>query len=139
MEDVQNSIFYDLGGGNSDNDCIDICEMVAIILIPFFVKNIKGDLNQSAIDDGSNFAGKAFATDSQLKTYIDDLQECTSMVSKLEAIDHVLKIILMDSTGSDEPRRITPELIKVIFARYGEGSLIEDEELLDQMVFDSTS
>ena len=38
MEDIQKMVFQDLAGGGEDTDCIDICELVAMLLIPFFAK-----------------------------------------------------------------------------------------------------
>ncbi len=37
-EDIQKMVFQDLAGGCEDTDCIDICELVAMLLIPFFAK-----------------------------------------------------------------------------------------------------
>ncbi len=37
-KDIQKMVFQDLAGGSKDTDCIDICELVAILLIPFFAK-----------------------------------------------------------------------------------------------------
>ena len=61
-----------------------------------------------------------------------------AIVSKNETIRHILKVILADSVGSTKPQRVTPELIKAIFARYGESALMQDEELIQQMIEDVT-
>lgn len=137
-DDIKNRIFHDFAGGSSDDDCIDICEIVAMLLIPFFVKNTKGDLRQTTIFSNSNSINRAFESEGQLQSYIDDLNEIKAMVSKNETIHHILKVILADSIGSTEPQRVTPELIKAIFARYGESALMQDEELIQQMIEDVT-
>ncbi len=148
IEDIQKRIFYDLAGGSSDDDCIDICEIVAILLIPFFVKSTQGDLKrtlflgetETTLTDNIK---RGFSSDSQLQSYTNDLNEIKHMFSKKETIEHVLKIILAESIGYTEdihtkPVHVTPELIKAVLARYDETGLTQDEQLIQQMIQDVT-
>ncbi len=136
-EQVQNLIFKDLAGGSNDTDCLDICEIVAILLIPFFVKNAKGDIGQSTITN-SNTVKRAFSDEQEYSEFLGDLEKQSKLISKREVIQHVLNIILADSTGSTEPRPVTKELIQTIFARYGELALIQDDQLIEDMILDVT-
>jgi len=133
-EQIQKLVFQDLAGGSDDSDCIDICELVAILLIPFFVKNLKGDMRKSFTGKESIY--RAFGSEKQFKSYLKDVERCNNLLSKGDVIIHVLNIILADSTGSSKPQPITKELIKTIFARYGEFGLIQDEQLIDEMILD---
>ena len=48
QRNIQKHIFEDLPGESSDHDCIGICEiMVIMLLIPFLVKNTRGDIGKS--------------------------------------------------------------------------------------------
>ncbi len=133
-EKIQKLIFQDLAGGSSDADCIDICELVAILLIPFFVKNAEG--NSEKILKQRDGIQRAFASEKQMHEYLSEIGRVNSLVSKGHVIRHVLNIILADCTGSSEPQPITKDLIKTIFTRYGEPGLIQDEDLMDEMVLD---
>mmetsp|Transcript_21438 Transcript_21438/g.44074 ORF Transcript_21438/g.44074 Transcript_21438/m.44074 type:complete len:354 (-) Transcript_21438:2536-3597(-) len=46
----------------------------------------------------------------------------------------VLQNILQDVTGSTEPRPLDRELIRDIFAAYGEHELVENVEIIDEMI-----
>jgi len=129
---VQKLIFHDLAGGSAEEECMDICELVAILLIPFFVKHIKGDAQ--TLRNHSQSIMRAFSSDLHMQTYMQDIERCNSLVSKGGVIQHVLNIILTDSTGSSEPRPITKELLQTIFTRYGELELSQDEQLIEEMV-----
>lgn len=135
-EQVQNLIFKDLAGGSNETDCLDICEVVAILLIPFLVKTAKGDIGES-IKNRSTIK-RAFSDEIQFTEYLGDLEMQSKLISKGQVIQHVLNIILADSTGSTEPRSVTKELIQTIFARYGELELIQDDQLIEDMILDVT-
>lgn len=126
-EEVQKLVFGGLAGGDSDDDCIDIVEVVAILLIPYLVKTVMQEqpeaLNESLF---TSIYRKTFtkAQDKLKKLEIDS----TSMVSD------VLGIILEDTTGSDTPQPLTKDLLRKIFARYDELDLIKDENLIDEMI-----
>ena len=49
-------------------------------------------------------------------------------------IADVLRIILIDVTGSSDPPPLTKKLVQSIFATYDEYSLVENETLLDEMI-----
>ena len=39
-EEVLKEMFHGLAGGDTEEDCIDIVEMVAMLLIPYLVKTV---------------------------------------------------------------------------------------------------
>jgi hypothetical protein len=133
-----------LGGGSDEAAVLDICELVAILLIPFFAKSDKeGD------DDGNELGGllqkrlqkmesirTGFGNNAQMKAFMEEREHLETMFSKGKVIQHVLNIILADSTGSVEPQPITKELMLTIFARYDELDLIQDDDLVEQMIDD---
>jgi hypothetical protein len=132
-ENIKKLIFKDLVGGN-ENECIDICEIVAMLLIPFLVKSRKGDLTREMIEKSS--IRHAFSNKEFYEEYIKNVEACNSLVSKGAVTKHVLNIILADSIGSTEPQPVTKELITTIFSRYGEPGLVENEELIEEMIND---
>lgn len=48
VEQIQKLVFHDLAGGSNETDCIDICELVAILLIPLLVKSKTADADFSS-------------------------------------------------------------------------------------------
>jgi hypothetical protein len=132
-EQIKKLIFEDLAGGSED-ECIDICEIVAMLLIPFLVKTRKGDLTREMIEASS--IRHAFSTDEEFEEYIKNVESCNSLVSKGAVTKRVLNIILADSIGSTEPQPVTKELITTIFSRYGEAELVENEEFIEEMMND---
>jgi len=151
-EDIQKLIFQDLAGGNSETECMDICELVAILLIPFFVKHVQ---HHDEDDHNIEKLQRAFSSDSHMQSFMEDMKHYNAFVSSNGGgiFQHVLNIILADSTGvgicvgastgtstgssdSNTPPSITKELLQTIFARYGELGLSQDEQLIEEMIRD---
>ena len=53
-EEVQEQILSGLGGGNSGDECIDLMEVVAILLIPTILKSSKIELSTSSSSSSSS-------------------------------------------------------------------------------------
>mmetsp|Transcript_10121 Transcript_10121/g.14728 ORF Transcript_10121/g.14728 Transcript_10121/m.14728 type:complete len:1032 (-) Transcript_10121:116-3211(-) len=127
-DEIRKSIFYDLAGGDSDDDCIDLTEVVAMLVIPYLVRvavinengNEPVDVCSSLV---SKFEKEAFIALEELRKDTDE-----------SIIEDVLGIILSDVTGSSDPKPLTKELLREIFKEYEEDDLIDDDELLDEMI-----
>jgi len=88
---------------------IDLVELVSILFIPQFCK---------------------FASPPELTEDLENL--CPHVIKG------VLKMVLHDVTGDDEPKELTVELIREIFLRYGETEVAENESLLNDMLLAAT-
>lgn len=105
-EDVQQQVIRGLGGGDEElDDCIDLCEIVCMLLIPTLLKAVAGD----------------------------DLPEGV-VRPKPGLVDYVLSMILHDNTGSSEPKKLDKALIQRILVSYGEADLASNDALLDEML-----
>lgn len=126
-EEVRTSIFYDLAGGDTDDDCIDLTEVVAMLVIPYLVRVVA--LNESeSFDVGSSLVSKF---EKEAFFALQELREDTDE----SIIEDVLGIILSGVTGSSDPKPLlTKELLCEIFKEYEEEDLIDDDELLDEMI-----
>lgn len=129
-EKVLELIFYDLAGGNSADESLDIPEIVSILLIPYLRRIAVSVESDSGMD----------ARDTMVSKFEKDAYE-RKMGSKLaqsqfdsKIIGKVLNIILSDTTGSVDPPPLTKKLIRDIFSAYDEDELINDEKLLEDMV-----
>lgn len=106
-EDVRKQVIRGLGGGDEEaDDCIDLCEMVCMLLIPTLLK---------AVTDN------------------DDLPEGV-VHPKPGLVDYVLSMILHDTTGSHAPKKLDKALIQRILISYGEADLANNDALMDEML-----
>jgi len=135
-KDIQRMVFQDLAGGGEDTDCIDICELVAMLLIPFFAKLVKGDLSSTSLVNDPSMIDRAFENESQLNAYLEDITEINNAFTKSSIVKLVLNNILLDSFDSTEPQPINTETVRAILTACGEPRLLEDEELIEDMVLD---
>ena len=138
VHEIRKTIINDFAGGDNEDECIDICEIVALLLIPFFVKSVKGGVDFGDIESSKTTRRKAFGTDNQFKSYMKDFEHCQSMVQKDVVIQHVFNILLEESLGTTDPQPMTAELIRKIFERYGEHALAQNDVLIDEMIHDVT-
>jgi hypothetical protein len=124
-EEVKGTIIAGLGGGNHDNEIIDLMEIVAIQLIPTILK-------------------AALLAVSPLKETLSDTRVVTMDTASLlpdslvrpepDLLKRVLTMILEDVTGDATPKKLDKELLTKIFRAYGEMHLAEDEVLQEQMI-----
>ena len=48
---MRNTIISGLGGGNSDDECIDLMEIVAILMIPTLLKAFQVEVNAESLSE----------------------------------------------------------------------------------------
>jgi len=106
-EEVRSKILYGLGGGNSEDDCIDLTEMLALLLIPTLIKASRQD---------------------------DTDKEDLALAPPKGLLQYVLNIILHDFTNSIEPKQLDKEMLAMIFRSYGEKDMADDDNLLEEMI-----
>lgn len=105
--DVRTQVIRGLGGGDEEqDDCIDLCEMVCMLLIPTL---LKATTPQDALPEG--------------------------VVRPREGlVDYVLSMVLHDTTGSHAPKKLDEELIQRILISYGESELASNNALVQEML-----
>jgi hypothetical protein len=116
-EDVEAVIFNGLASGEVEKDaCIDLLEIVAILIIPLLVKVVN--------------------TKNQEDCSVSDNEEEKRLAPPPAIIADVLQNILHGTLGdeSEDPPKLTPELLKSILLEYGEFDTVKDEELISQMI-----
>lgn len=129
-EEVLTQIFEGLAGGDSEDDCLDIIEIVAILIIPYLAKLV------------SEKDYKAAATQQLQSSMLAPIKKIHSNEEELDLLSvdgssmttDVLNIILADVFGSCKPKRLNKEILREIFSTYGELDLIDDDDLLDEMI-----
>ena len=126
-QDVR-EIFFDLAGGDSDTDCIDIPEIVAILIVPFLRKII------SMNSHTGSYVERTYISEFEREAFLRKQELRNLRASNVNIIDYVLKIIIQEATGSNDPQPLTKDLLRRIFTGYGEVELIQDEELLSEMI-----
>lgn len=133
-EQVRKKILSGLGGGDSKDDCIDLTELVAVLLIPLFLKIARSSEGREqplrTRDD--------FLTSWEYTGYLEYEKAIQELKPPITITSDVLKIILMDSTASDKPQRLIPDLLRRIFALYGEEALVDDDDLIQEMILSAT-
>lgn len=110
---VRETIFQGLGTGIAShnegaNAVLDLMEVVTILFIPTLLKAAR-------------------------QREKDDLPEGV-VAAPPGMVEYVLKMILHDTTGSSRWKALTPDLLRQIFAAYGEAELAADDDLLRDMV-----
>lgn len=125
-DEVKRLIFYDLAGGDGESDCIDLTEVVSMLIIPYLVKVTFVNLQTAEVhrkSHKSDFEKEALL---DLKRLREDVNE--------SIVEDMLNIIMTETTGSRDPQPLTKELLHKIFMQYNEHDLIEDDLLLDEMI-----
>jgi len=126
-EQVRQVIFNGLGGGDGTDECIDIVELVSILIIPSLLK-------ASGKQDREVKEAKDFDSKKSYEKYLEVQKEIHELSPSPTLISDVLKIILIDTTDSDEYPKLSRSLLEKVFAWYGEMSLITDDDLIDEMI-----
>lgn len=132
VEEVQETILKGLGGGDSEDECIDLTEIVAILFIPLLIK--AADAFAAAEGPQEEKTRKDFRTEWQYKDYLRRKKISNARSLKEDIIKNVLDMILLDATGSTTPKKLDKALVKDIFAAYGERHLVDDDELIEEMI-----
>lgn len=131
--EVKNVIFKGLAGGDGDDDCLDIMEMVAVLIIPLLLTvSDKTTLREKTVGD--------FPSRRAYDEYVRIQEKHKALNPPDRIIGDVHRNILIDSECVDEttgevlPPKITPALIRKIFGVYDEVELIANDELVNEMV-----
>lgn len=113
-EELRKTVISGLGGGESDEEIIDLMEVVCILLIPTILKAARVETDE----------------DSPLS------QELPKGVIPPEPhlIQKVLTMMLEDATGDARPKLLNEQLISTIFEAYGETELAKDRSLHKAMI-----
>eukprot|EP00547_Thalassionema_nitzschioides_P007157 CAMPEP_0194219644 /NCGR_PEP_ID=MMETSP0156-20130528/26442_1 /TAXON_ID=33649 /ORGANISM="Thalassionema nitzschioides, Strain L26-B" /LENGTH=1198 /DNA_ID=CAMNT_0038949395 /DNA_START=72 /DNA_END=3668 /DNA_ORIENTATION=- len=131
--EVKSVIFKGLAGGDGDDDCLDMMEMVAVLIIPLLLEVALSDsIQDKTVED--------FPTERAFKEYLAIKEKRKSLKPPKRIIGDVHRNILIDSESFDDskgvaiPPKITPSLIRKIFAIYDEVELIANDDLVNEMV-----
>ena len=110
-DQVRATILQGLGGGDDEEECIDLMEIMAMLLIPTLRK-----------------AAAEVLTDEKVGTTDFEYPPIPNL------LQHVTNIILHDVTDSLEPKILDVDLLAEIFRSYGEKEMAEDTSLLEEMI-----
>ncbi len=115
-------------------------KVVAILLIPFFAKiaTIHNNHNGNELGNTSNY-DSFYQSNFEIEAYRKSVQIHSAVLEDKKIISDILGIILKNATGSgsfsqSQSQPLTPDLLRQIFSYYGERSLIEDDDLVDEMI-----
>ncbi|CAB9504800.1 expressed unknown protein [Seminavis robusta] len=138
-EKVRKTILNGLGGcdadAEDDDGVLDLMEVVAMLLIPIFLK--AADTDTQELTEEEFLAGMVVDTD-QLQMSMHSIHKQMKRTDGLVPtpagmMDYVLKMILHDVTGDSKAKPLTPDLIRRILAAYGEVNLAADSGLVQEM------
>lgn len=125
-EEVMGTIIAGLGGGDHNNEIIDLMEIVSIQLIPTILKSAQQLVVPSASSET--------ASESRAATHPSSSQTDSLVQPEPDLLKRVLTMMLEDVTGDATPKQLNKELLTKIFRAYGEMDLAEDEALQEQMI-----
>jgi hypothetical protein len=137
-KEVRETIIRGLGGGDSEDECIDLTEVLAILMIPEILKAANDKYNVSQSNVLREKSREDFKTAWQYKDHLRRVKLAKARQPDPKIIERVLHMILKDSTGDTVPKILDKELLKNIFAAYGERELVENDDLLDEMMLAAT-
>ena len=142
-DEVQTKILKVFGGGEEEEECIDMSELTAILMIPVLLKASRSILSAPS-DDGTPSSYKVersrneFHTAWEYKEYVRkrELSMTLQLENPNEVLTDVLNLILRDAAvgTSGAPPAITERLIQELLLGYGESDLAADTDLVRQMV-----
>ena len=139
-EYVRSTVLKGVGGGAAEDDCIDLMELMSIILIPALIKAANQVKNQDpndsdmvrAVEEGVPLEAKA-QTEANVKNKVGVTSD-EFLQPPDGLLQFVVGMILHDATGSMQPAVLDKKLLSFILKAYGEVELSEDDDLLEEMV-----
>jgi len=134
VKEVQDTILKGLGGGDDEEECIDLMEVVAILIIPELLKAAQSLLkeNEKLLPPSRR---QDFASDLEYKQHVRLYKITEKRKPDSELVANVLDMILKDTVGlGDSPPTLNRQLITDIFSAYGEENLVRNQELIDDMI-----
>jgi len=132
-ETVRKNIFSGIAGGDDKDDCLDLAEVLSLLIIPLLLSVAKKNEQEKGF---AALSQKDFIFKWQYDKYLRALELRVHMVPPETVIEDMVSIILKKTLGYDpqEPPKLTKELIRSMFAAYGEIDLVKDEVLINKMI-----
>ena len=128
-EQVRKTILSGLGGGSTEDDVLDLMEVVAILLIPTFLKAADAKvLKSKGVEEEEEELANEQPQKKQQQKFAEEIVPAPTGL-----IDYVLKMILDDVTGDQSPKPLSKDLIRRILVAYGECDLAADDALVEEM------
>jgi hypothetical protein len=134
-------------GKNMDTDkqaTMDLVELTSTLIIPNLLRlrRMRTERNRegTGLQESESHCPECLqGKDKNTAEQTDDEEhvnhdERTKQGPGVEIFKHVLSLILVDVTGSAEPKPINEKLVRDILLTYGEESLARDEQLVSEMV-----
>ena len=124
-------------GGDEEEECLDLSELVAILIIPYLVKAAKIILTSTEKRKREVEKKRPQDFDNQFE-YLDYI-ETKTILDKLKPenpniVKDMLSIILFEATGCADSAKLNAQLLKDIFYSFGEDDLAEDDKLIQDMI-----
>jgi hypothetical protein len=116
VQEVRETILKGLAGGECADECIDLAEMLAILMIPEIVKVANDNYNISSRDNITERSREDFESDWEYEDHKRRIKLANERKPDSRIIERVLNMILKDATGDATPKLLNKELIKTIFA-----------------------
>jgi hypothetical protein len=138
VKEVQETILRGLGGGDDEEECIDLTEVAAILLIPELIKAARELLGEED-DGGLPVSREDFTSEREYKDHLRRYEISQARMPNPEIIGDVFDMILKDTFGSTSPRKLDRKLITDIFTAFGEEDLVRNGELIDEMMLVTSS
>jgi hypothetical protein len=126
-DEVRGTIIEGFGGGNHNNQIIDLMEIVSMQLIPTILKSAQ----QLVI---SSTSSSETGPESRETTNTSSLNTDSLVPPEPDLLKRVLTMMLEDVTGDATPKQLDKGLLAKIFSAYGEMDLAKDEALQEQMI-----
>mmetsp|Transcript_7578 Transcript_7578/g.10107 ORF Transcript_7578/g.10107 Transcript_7578/m.10107 type:complete len:1103 (-) Transcript_7578:474-3782(-) len=131
-EQVRETILEGFGGGNSEGECLDICEIVAALFIPTLRKIVDAAELEDGKQSGKKKGKKPFDGVGNNQDEVGSLKITYDLARNI--LEDTLRNILFRATGSARAQPLTPELIRKIFAAFDEMDLVQDDDLVSEMI-----
>jgi hypothetical protein len=138
VKEVQDTILRGLGGGDDEEECIDLTEVAAILLIPELIKAARGLLGEED-DDGRPVSREDCKSEREYKDHLRNYEISQDRMPDPQIIGDTFDMILKDTVGSTSPRKLDRQLITDMFAAFGEDDLVRNEDLIDEMILAASS
>jgi hypothetical protein len=138
--EVESTILKGLGGGDEEDECIDLSEVTAILMIPFLCKTAAAEKNGESTSPTLSHSDFGNVRDYEIYERQQMLAKELTQSNSSDIVEHVLNMLL-DNTGVGSKRQkpvIDHALIRTILNNIQERELAEDEALIDAMVMDAT-
>jgi len=135
---VRKTVMKGLGGGDDEEEAIDLVELVSIILIPLLIKASRSSIAKLVGEERAR-TKEDFEYANDYWRYCEEKKIANKLAPPENIIEDVFSLLMGGATGDPSPKKLDENLVRSILSAHGENDLANDDLLVKEMVSAATT